>query len=171
MRFQKVVFAAVLMLGWMYVDAQQIETVLLVRHADRASNAPDSLLSDAGQQRADCLARTLADSEITQIYVTDVRRTQQTAEPLARILRIQPTVVPKSNMSQLLADLHSQAGKTVLVVGHADTIPGIVEQLGGGKIMTFGDTEYDRLIFVPLSGKNAGKTVTVRYCEQRTRSR
>jgi phosphohistidine phosphatase SixA len=146
------------------LHAQQAETVLLVRHADRASNAPESLLSAQGEQRAECLAQTLRTAGVTRIYATDVRRTQQTAEPLARVAHVQVTVVPKKNTAELIKDIRADAGRTVLVVGHADTLDGIVEQLGGGKIAPFGDNEYDRLIIVPLVGNMAGRTVTIRYC-------
>lgn len=149
----------------MLAIAQQPETILLVRHADRASNAPDSILSPAGQQRAECLARTLQPAGISAIYATEMERTQQSAEPLAQGLHIEPTIVPKANTALLLKDLRGDSGKTVLVVGHADTLPGIVEQLGAGKIKPFADQEYDRLIIVPLANGKAGPATTIRYCE------
>lgn len=162
----RIIFIALLIvLAFASLNAQQVETIFLVRHADRASNAPDSLLSDRGQERAECLARTLGDAGISQIYATEVRRTQQTAEPLAHKLRLRTKVVAKANTRQLLSGLRSEAGKVVLVVGHADTLPGIVEQIGGGKIAPFGEEEYDRMIILPLVGTNAGRATVVRYCE------
>lgn len=145
--------------------AQQPETILLVRHADKASNDPDSLLSAAGHERAECLARTLQVAGIAAIYTTEVKRTQQTAEPLAQALHLEPKVVPKANTTELLNDLRRENGNVILVVGHADTLPGIVERLGAGKIRPFGEQEYDRLIVVPLTNGTAGQATAIRYCE------
>jgi broad specificity phosphatase PhoE len=61
--------------------AQNVRTIFLVRHADKVSDEADALLSDADHRRAECLARTLADAHIQQIYTSDLQRTQQTAAP------------------------------------------------------------------------------------------
>ena len=65
---------------------QNVRTVFLVRHAEKTSAAGDAPLAPEGQKRADCLAVTLKDAVIKQIYVTDTMRTQQTAAPLAKAL-------------------------------------------------------------------------------------
>jgi broad specificity phosphatase PhoE len=70
--------------------AQNVRTIFLVRHADKVSDETDALLSDAGHRRAECLAKTLADAHIQQIYTSDLQRTQQTAAPLAEQLHLRP---------------------------------------------------------------------------------
>jgi phosphohistidine phosphatase SixA len=138
--------------------------VLLIRHAERASAAGDSLLSAAGEQRAACLAQTLRDAGVGAIFATDVQRTQQTAAPLARLLHLETTVVPKADLDGLLKALRTRRAEVALVVGHADTIPRLVEGLGGGAVPPFGDDEYDRLILVPATGGEGTRAVTLRYC-------
>ena len=62
-------------------QAQETRTIYLVRHADKVSEETDSPLSDAGRTRAKCLAKTLEDAQIQQIFTSDLQRTQQTAAP------------------------------------------------------------------------------------------
>jgi broad specificity phosphatase PhoE len=138
--------------------------IFLVRHADRASSADDSLLSPAGEQRAECLARTLADAGITKVFATDVRRTQQTAQPVSREFHIETTIIAKSRTAELVSEIKQSDSKPVLVVAHADTLPAIVEQLGAGTIPKFADREYDRLLVIPVSQAQAGQAITLRYC-------
>ena len=64
----------------------------MVRHAEKASDTKDALLSAQGNERAECLAHFLGDAGIRSILVTRVVRTQQTAEPLAKKLGLTPTI-------------------------------------------------------------------------------
>ena len=72
---------------------QTVTTVFMVRHAQKASGSADPGLSPAGLKRADCLANTLKDAGIKNIYVTEAKRTQQTADPLAKRLKIKPSMM------------------------------------------------------------------------------
>ena len=76
--------------------------VFVVRHAERADTSADSVLSAAGQARAMRLAVILKDAGITQIFTTNLRRTVQTAEPLAVALRLTPTELPGNDLDALL---------------------------------------------------------------------
>lgn len=114
------------------VAAQSGATVLLVRHAEKASNAADATLSDVGKERAERLARMLADAGISAIYTTEVQRTQQTAAPLAKRLKIEPTVIAAKDVDGLVKKLQTLAdGAVVLVVGHSNTLPAIMAKLLG----------------------------------------
>lgn len=57
--------------------------VLVVRHADKASDAEDSPLSDAGLLRAQALASVAAGANVGAIYITQFKRNHDTAQPLA----------------------------------------------------------------------------------------
>jgi broad specificity phosphatase PhoE len=105
----------------------------------------------------------LRDSKITKIYTTDVKRTQQTAEPLAHELHLQLTIVPKSNMDELLRDLRASNRDRVLVVGHADTLPAIIQRLGAGAVPSQ-DLDYDRMMIVPVVNGKALPLVSIHYC-------
>lgn len=144
--------------------SQDEGVIILVRHAERGPDASDAaLLNAAGEQRAQCLGQTLRDSRITKIYTTDVKRTQQTAEPLAQELHLQLTIVPKSNMDELLRDLRANNKDRVLVVGHADTLPAIIQRLRAGNISSK-EIDYDRIMIVPVVNGKALPLVSIHYC-------
>lgn len=131
------------------------QTVIVVRHAERADSATggqtmmaaDPELSEAGRTRAASLAGMLRDAGVTAIYVTEFRRTQQTAEPLARALGIPTTTVAARNTAGLLDALKTSEG-TVLVVGHSNTVPEIVKGLGVVQTLSIADDEFDNLLVV-----------------------
>src|SRR5437762_1792290 len=105
-------------------------TIFLVRHAEKVSDAQDALLSKTGEQRAACLAQTLRDAHIGAIYVTEVKRTQQTAGPLAKQLGIKATIVKADEAAALAADIKKDiATNDVLVIGHSDTLPKVLSQM------------------------------------------
>ena len=62
--------------------------VFLVRHTERESEGEDPPLVAAGEARAQALAETLRDAGITRIITTQWRRTRDTAQPLAKLLRL-----------------------------------------------------------------------------------
>lgn len=68
--FLRAVFP-VLLLCQMAAAQQNVRTIFLVRHAEKASAAADAQLSPEGEKRAECLAATLKDAGIKQIYVTE----------------------------------------------------------------------------------------------------
>lgn len=132
--------------------------IFVVRHAERADTsggsammATDPDLSDAGKARAQSLAAALKDAKITAIYTTQYKRTQQTAEPLAKALGIQPTVVNSKDVAGVVEKLKS--GGNALVVGHSNSVGLIIQQLGVTEPVTLGDTEYDNLFVVVLGEK------------------
>jgi broad specificity phosphatase PhoE len=137
--------------------------VILVRHAERADGGTpppgmtktpaDPLLSAAGEARAQKLATMLADAGITTIYTTEFRRTQDTAKPLAGKLGIAAQTVSANDLPGLLAKIKgAKPADVVFVVGHSNTVPDVIKQLGGPAV-TIGDNEYDNLfVVVPQTG-------------------
>jgi broad specificity phosphatase PhoE len=140
-------------------------TIILVRHAERSSAmSADALLSPVGTERAQLLARMLKDSGVQRIYVTEVRRTQQTAEPIAATLHLTPVVIAQSDTEALISQLRGLGeNETVLVVGHTNTIPLIAERLGAGPVAAMPDSEYDRLTVLYVLPGGKAHAVTLRY--------
>jgi probable phosphoglycerate mutase len=79
--------------------------LLLIRHGASAPARPgvpfplvdgqgDPELAPEGREQADRVAERLASTRLDAIYVTPLRRTAQTAAPLARKLGIEPRVEP-----------------------------------------------------------------------------
>lgn len=127
------------------------QTIFLVRHAERADAGgvpqSDPDLSDAGRTRAAALAQTLRDAKISAIYVTEYRRTKETAKPLTDKLGIHPIVVPAKGTEELVAKLKSSEGNA-LVVGHSNTLPEIMQALGISSPPAIGEGDYDDLFLL-----------------------
>ena len=135
--------------------AEPARTVILVRHAERAGGmAPEVGLSDAGRCRAQLLTGMLADAGISHIFTSDVARTQQTAEPIAKKLGVKPEAIAGKDYDAWIAKLNGTKGVS-LVVGHSDTVPEIISRLGAGKVTPIADTDFDRLFVVTISGGQA----------------
>jgi phosphohistidine phosphatase SixA len=149
-------------------QAQQSRTIYLVRHAYKVSEETDSPLSDAGRARAKCLAKTLEDAQIQQIFTSDLLRTQQTAAPLAEKLHLKPVAIPIGKPDDLIAAIRSSKAKSVLVVWHDATLPKILNALGAPEITPIAHTEYDRFFVLTLSGDGKDSKpgiALLRYCD------
>jgi broad specificity phosphatase PhoE len=154
-------FALAFVLAASAVRAQ--EAIYLVRHAERADQSADSPLSAAGEARARQLAATLRSSGVTHIFTTDLRRTVQTAAPLAEARHITPVTLPPGDVDGLVARLHALGpNDRALVVGHSNTVPVILGALDAGTV-TIADDEHDNLfIVVPRSGARPA-SLRIRY--------
>ena len=143
---------AILVFGSLGSIADAESTIFIVRHAEKAeSGGNDPDLSDAGRARAEALAKALSDANITAIYVTEFKRTQQTAAPLTRVLGIEATIRP-AQASDFAIKLRSTVGN-VLVVGHSNTVPELIKQLGVTTSIKLADHDYDNLFIVVLDPK------------------
>jgi broad specificity phosphatase PhoE len=148
--------------------AQNVRTIFLVRHADKVSDETDALLSEAGHRRAECLAKTLADAHIQQIYTSDLQRTQQTAAPLAEQMHLKPVAIPLNKVDDLVEAIRSEKAANILVVWHDATLPKILRALGAPEIPPITHTEYDLFFILTFDGdkKNFNPRFTVlRYCD------
>jgi phosphohistidine phosphatase SixA len=156
-------------------DDFKVTTVYLVRHAEKAATPPaDPPLIEAGQQRAQALARTLAKAGIKTILTSQYLRTQQTAAPLAQLLGLTANVMPVSMdkqkprelAPQYLADVaarvHAQAGENVLIVGHSNTVPALIKALGGDVVPTIEESEYGDLFVVTVLAPGKAKVAHLR---------
>jgi len=125
--------------------------VFIVRHAEKASTGgKDPDLSVQGQKRADALAHILKDSQITSVFVTEFKRTQETAAPTARAANVSPTVVPANDVGVLVEKLRALNGNA-LVVGHGNTIPDLLKALGIATPVSIPEDDYTE-IFAVLIG-------------------
>lgn len=135
-------------------QAQDTLQVYVTRHAERADDgSEDPSISQAGRRRAQALAVRLADAGIDAIYVTGYRRTAQTAAPLAERIGITALVRDVDEAPQALAAAvrAHPAGDAVLIVGHRNTMPGIIQALSHKATPPIADDEYGRLYRIDLA--------------------
>lgn len=153
------------------VPAHDGIAVVVVRHAEKDDDDKlDPSLAGSGEVRAEALAATLARSGLDRVIATQYRRTQQTAAPAADAagIDVETRAIDAGNAASyagdLAADLRAMpAGSTVLVVGHSNTVPGIVQALSGQPAEAMPETEYDRYTVVLLGADGEARVITSRY--------
>jgi broad specificity phosphatase PhoE len=106
--------------------------IYLIRHAEKETG-DDPVLTGAGNKRAGDLLRTLKNKHITHIYVTEFKRTQLTGDSL-RIQSVIDTLhyIADTTGNDILNKIitHAYEAKTILIIGHSNTIPKIIRKLG-----------------------------------------
>ncbi len=135
-------FAAGLFLFLVAVPAAALDTLYLVRHAEKASWPADpdlavfQPLSPVGVARAAALADRLKTAGIAAVYTSRTTRTIETAVPLVQATGIpiaadDATTKPEQ-MAAFLTGLREKhaGGKAVLIVGHSNTLPELLRTLG-----------------------------------------
>jgi phosphohistidine phosphatase SixA len=133
MRLLALLFSALLALSACATTPEPSQPVLYVmRHLNTPAGERDPDLLPEGRRAAEALAGWFRDERPEAIYVSDFRRTRQTAAPLAARLGLAPIVYDPADTPALVARLRA-AGQTALVIGHSNTVPDIVEQLGGTR--------------------------------------
>lgn len=139
-------------------------TLIIVRHAERSDGVgPNVLLTKDGENRAAKLAEILKDSGINHIITTEMKRTQQTAEPSAKRLGIQPIIISAYQTKALVEQLKTfKTSDKVLVVGHNNTVPMMIRELGGPDI-SIDDSEYSFMFIVNLQDKNQFNLLKLHY--------
>ena len=174
-RSRLALFAVLMLMGAalaLPARAQNVRTIFLVRHAEKASDAPDTPLSAQGRLRAECLATMLRDAHIEKIYTSNLQRTQQTAAPLAQRLHLQPVEIPMAKPGDVDAAILAGHAANVLVVWHSRALPGIVRGLGVAEVAPMPETEYDRLTIVTMDAGSDGiakdshaRLTVLRFCD------
>lgn len=158
-------------LAWFF-ESQATTTIIFVRHAEKDLSVPDDPpLSEAGRTRVAELTRQLVDADVIAgvdaIYATPFRRTQQTAAPLADALDLPINTYDASDNEAVLETiLERHKGKIILVVGHSDTIPTLIANLGASKqVPPIHENEYDNIYIISIPWFGKTKTIRLRFGE------
>lgn len=133
-----------------------ITTFILVRHAEKADHTPNTDLSENGKLRAQALARLLSKINIDVIYTTPLKRTQQTAQIVAEQKKLKINSYDVDAKFRWLTDdlSNKYAGKTILLVGHSNTLPVNIERLTNNKI-DIPETEFDNVFIIQVNTNNS----------------
>jgi broad specificity phosphatase PhoE len=109
-----------------------------MRHLNTPAGEPDPDLLPEGRAAAIALADLMETDQFqgagrpVAIYVSDFKRTRQTAAPTAARLGLNVTTYDPRDTAGLLARVRAETGP-VLIVGHSNTVPDIVAALGGTR--------------------------------------
>ena len=116
------------------LNNQQTTQFILVRHAEKLDASKNPELSELGKKRAKQLSDLLKDVPIDKLYATNYLRTQNTLQPISQ--RTNLTIETyDSNDTNFSSNLISEnEGKTVVISGHSNSTPKLVNQIIGKEI-------------------------------------
>jgi phosphohistidine phosphatase SixA len=158
----RVIFPA-LVLCQLAAAQQNGHQIFLVREAETAAPG-DSPLTPSGTQRAQCLYQTLKDAGVKQVLVDQTKSAQQTADPLAKALKISAKAMPALQSQSVVRNLVYGSAGNALFVGNPKTLTTVIQLLHAGTIQPIGANEYDKMFLVTISEGAATPVVTMRYC-------
>ncbi len=147
------------------VTAQDLTTFILVRHAEKGKDDPrNPSLSVLGKERAAHLNDMLSPMEISAIYSTPFKRTQETVAAIGQSKSLDVMDYDYQNANLLNELLEKHAGGTILISGHSNTTPVLVNQLlGEEKFGWLKEDEYDKIFIVTVSKIGNGKLSLLSY--------
>ena len=167
---KKILFAIFLfiMFGLTGVYAQT-STYILLRHAEKDTSGigstmmkADPPLAKEGEQRALRLPEVLKAYTPDAIYSTNYTRTKTTVASLAKKFNKEIELYDPKTLAVFSEQLLQQKGKTIVIVGHSNTTPALVNLLiKENKYATLDESVYNQLWIVTVTdGKGAAKVVT-----------
>jgi broad specificity phosphatase PhoE len=156
-------------LAWFF-ESQATTTIIFVRHAEQTNHdEANPPLSDAGERRVAELTRQLVDADVVAgidaIYSTFYKRSVETAQPLADRLNIPVMTYDADDTEQVLETiLKAHKGEIILVVGHSNTVPVLIANLGASKkVPPIERDEFDNIYIISIPWFGKTKTIRLRY--------
>jgi broad specificity phosphatase PhoE len=130
--------------------------VYVMRHLNTPAGEPDPDLLPEGRVTAIALADLMETDRFegrrpVAIYVSDYKRTRQTAAPTAARLALNLTLYDPRDTAALIARVRAEPGP-VLIVGHSNTVPDIVAALGGTRPAPLVHEDFGDLWIVEAGG-------------------
>lgn len=125
--------------------------IYLVRHAEKMKDHDNPSLSPAGDARAKSLSQVLATEQVDAIHSTAYKRTIETALPTADRLGLAIQSYDPRQLEQFAQTIRTASDGNLLVVGHSNTTPALVNHLlGHDKFSQLDESRYGDLYVVSL---------------------
>jgi phosphohistidine phosphatase SixA len=139
-------------LAWAVLSASTT-TIYVIRHAEPAGETGSAAaLSLAGELRAKRLVEVFGHAPaglgLDAILVSEERRTQDTARPLANTLGLPVVVVPMQEPARVARAVQEFRGGRLLVIADRADLAPIVEALSGKSVPEVAATDFGTLFVV-----------------------
>ncbi|MCF6213421.1 MAG: histidine phosphatase family protein [Flavobacteriaceae bacterium] len=136
-----------------------VSTYFLIRHAEKNRSNPENKnphLNAKGFERALRWSQVFKDIKLDFVYASDYNRTIETANPTAASHHLKVNKYHPINIDYK-EFISKTKGKTVLIVGHNDSIPNFVNALiGKEKYTQIADSNNANLYIVTIiDGKSS----------------
>jgi 2,3-bisphosphoglycerate-dependent phosphoglycerate mutase len=134
------------------------QTFYIVRHAEKADNSNDPQLSQQGIDRAVDLEKYLAAKKLDSVFTSTFKRTMLTGLTVSLPRGIPQLSIDQQNQQTLnnfIQRMKSiKTNKGILIVGHTNTVPTIVQGLSGQSIAAIAENDYDNIYIVEIKNGN-----------------
>lgn len=135
-------------------------TLYLIRHAEKADNSSNPELSEDGIKRSVRWTKLFEKTQIDNFYTTLTRRTQMTCSTIATSKQKDITFYDAARFS-LQEIVAKHPGKTILVVGHSNTIPQQINTFLGEEIYPqIDENEFGNLYTIKVNGNKIEHKMT-----------
>ncbi|MBS1639616.1 MAG: histidine phosphatase family protein [Bacteroidetes bacterium] len=143
-------------------------TIILLRHAEKDTTVQGSTtmnanppLSEKGKHRAIRLMSELKKYHPNLIYSTDYIRTKSTIQPIAQKFNKEILIYNVKEQSKLANELLAIENKTIIVVGHSNTIPLLANMIMQQNLFTLmDDNDYKHYWIITI--KNGKATACIK---------
>jgi broad specificity phosphatase PhoE len=125
--------------------------VYVMRHLNTSAGQRDPDLLPEGRRAAEALAGWFRENRPAAIFVTDYRRTRETVAPLATRLGLTPILYDTRDVTRLVERVRAVRGP-VLIVGHSNTVGGLIAALGGTSPGELGEGEFGDIWHIAPDG-------------------
>ena len=152
------------------VNAQK-QRFIIIRHAEKDTTVKGSQMMQAdpplnsrGQERAASLIQKFKRYKISKIYSTNFNRTKSTLLPLANAIGLSINDYDPKQLKAFAEELQLPANnsKTILIVGHSNTSPKLVNMLLGKDVYKdLDDSVYNQYWIVKMKGQRKRAKVIV----------
>lgn len=137
-----------------FSQESEVTTYYLIRHAEKDLSNPTEKnphLSDTGIKRSEDWKNLFNDVSFDAVYSTNYHRTIETAQPTATKNNLDITIYDPRAFN--IEDFKKQTeGKIVLIVGHSNTIPKVVNALiGKDEYKDIDESVYGHLYIVKIA--------------------
>lgn len=143
------------------------KTFFLIRHAEKDTlPKANPVLTEEGYQRAFELANIFKKSRLDKVYSTFFNRTMLTVDSVTINKGLGVKIYKPGQMRKLAEELKTtDTDKRYLIVGHSNTIPGMVNLLMGEKVIenSMDESIYDRFYVVTIPKGGEPKLFTLKY--------
>lgn len=141
----------------------QTTTYILIRHAEKDTTAQGSTMMQAdppltkqGEARANKLVTMLKEYKIDEIYSTNYIRTKNTVTPLAEKSKIEIQTYNARELKTFANKLLQEKDKTIVIAGHSNTTPTLVNLLiGKEEYQPLDESVYNKIFIVTIQAKES----------------
>lgn len=146
-------------------ENSEITKIIIVRHAEKMTDgSKNPPLSDVGKLRAEKLKDLFTDVKIDKLFSTPYLRTKATLQPIATTRSLDITDYNPSDKSFSENLLKNEKGKTIVIVGHSNSSPELVNRLlQNKKFSQLDETEYGKLWIITFKNEQLIDCILLNY--------